>query len=70
MKVRLLVGRAGERFSQRPGEVVNVDDADGLRMIALGRAAPVDGVDVETAAIADTGRERKHPKRKRAARKT
>ena len=54
---------------QQPGEVVEVDDVDGRRMIALGRAAPVVG-GVETAAMDNSGgREHKSNKRKRAQRK-
>lgn len=41
MKVKLLVSRAGSGFSQSPGDEVDVDDAEGSRMIAAGQAEQV-----------------------------
>jgi len=41
MKVRLLVGRSGTRFSQAPGEVIEVSNEEGKRLIEKGRAEPV-----------------------------
>lgn len=40
MKVKLLVGRSGPRISQAPGDVVDVSDAEGKRMIEAGQAVP------------------------------
>lgn len=39
--VRLLVGRAGHGFDQKPGDVVEVEQAEAVRMIERGQAAPV-----------------------------
>lgn len=38
MKVKLLVSRAGVDFSQAVGEVIDVDEAEGVRMIAAEQA--------------------------------
>jgi hypothetical protein len=38
MKVKLLISRAGPDFSQTAGEVIEVDQAEALRMIAAGQA--------------------------------
>lgn len=38
MNVKLLCGRVGIRKSQAPGEVVEVPDDEGERMIAAGQA--------------------------------
>ena len=42
MQVRLLVSRAGAAFAQNRGEVVEVSDAEGARMVAAGQAVAVD----------------------------
>ena len=62
MKVRLLVGRAGNRFAQRPGDIIEVSEHDGLRMIKLGRAVTEEPFfpetpQVETAALESGERE-------------
>lgn len=49
MKVKLLVSRAGINFSQIPGDVVEVGDGEGVRMIEAGQAVPVAESRVETA---------------------
>lgn len=49
MKVKLLISRAGVSFSQSAGEVVEVDEAEGLRMIAAGQADAVAAEKIETA---------------------
>lgn len=49
MKVKLIVGRAGADFSQSPGEVVEVDAAEGKRMIDAGQALPETAGKKETA---------------------
>lgn len=41
MQVKLLVSRAGANFSQSPGEIIDVGEAEGGRMIAAGQAEPV-----------------------------
>lgn len=41
MKVKLLVSRAGPFFSQNAGEIIEVDDAEGKRLIASDQAEPV-----------------------------
>lgn len=41
MRVRLLQGRAGPTVSQNPGDVVDVDPAEAMRMIERGQAEPV-----------------------------
>lgn len=42
MKVKLLISRAGVSFVQARGDVIEVDDDEGLRMIQAGQAEPVD----------------------------
>jgi hypothetical protein len=49
MKIKLLVGRAGADFAQSPGEVVEVSDAEGKRMIEAGQALPDAAMKKETA---------------------
>lgn len=41
MKIRLLTARAGADFSQHAGDVVEVEDAEAIRMIAAEQAEPV-----------------------------
>lgn len=41
MKVKLLTSRAGPNFSQTAGEEIEVDKAEGVRMIEDGQAVPV-----------------------------
>ncbi|MFT6775872.1 MAG: hypothetical protein ACJA1L_003595 [Paracoccaceae bacterium] len=46
MRIKLLVSRAGLDFSQNPGEVVDVGDAEAIRMIAAGQAVMADAAPV------------------------
>lgn len=57
MKVRLLQGRAGVDFSQIPGEEIDVDQAEAIRMIERGQAEPVRDVAPERA-VPKTRREK------------
>lgn len=41
MKVKLLVSRASVEFAQNAGDVIEVDDALGKRMIDANQAVPV-----------------------------
>ena len=41
MKIELLVGRSGINLSQSPGDIIDVSDAEGTRMIAANQAVPV-----------------------------
>lgn len=41
MKVKLLISRAGVDFVQNAGEIVDVSEAEGLRMIKAGQADAV-----------------------------
>lgn len=38
MEIKLLVSRSGVDFSQNAGDVITVEEAEGLRMIAAGQA--------------------------------
>lgn len=49
MKVKLLVSRAGAGFVQSRGDEIEVDDAEGLRMIDAGQAIEIIGLKKETA---------------------
>lgn len=73
MKVRLLKDRAGTDFHQSAGEVVDVPDSVGQRMVDMGRVELVQTgkpKPIETASMKSGKRERKGPaKRKRGARK-
>lgn len=40
MKVTILVSRAGLDFSQAPGDIVDLPEAEAERLIAAGQAAP------------------------------
>lgn len=51
MFVLLLDARVGDNFSQARGDVVEVDDAEGLRLIEARLAAEVDPADI-TATLA------------------
>ena len=44
MKIKLLTSRAGADFSQNVGDVVDVSDGEGKRMIDAGQAIPVANV--------------------------
>ena len=41
MKVKLKISRAGNGFSQKPNDIVEVTDKDGLRLIETGKAERV-----------------------------
>ena len=41
MKVKLLIARAGKYFSNAPGEVVDIDDAEAKTLIERGQAEAV-----------------------------
>ena len=43
MRVKLMCGRVGDNFSQNPGQVIDVDEAEARRLIASKQAEPVDG---------------------------
>jgi len=40
MVIRLLVSRAGNGFAQNCGDVIEVSDAEAIRMIEAGQAVP------------------------------
>jgi hypothetical protein len=41
MKVRLLISRAGKDFSQSAGDVVEIEQAEALRMIDAGQCVKI-----------------------------
>lgn len=41
MKVKLLISRAGVDFSQNRGDTIEVDEAEGVRMIAAGQCEAI-----------------------------
>lgn len=45
MRVKLLIARAGLGFSQNKDDVIEVDEAEGLRMIKSGQAVLVESVE-------------------------
>lgn len=49
MKITLLVSRATATGSENRGDVVEVSDAEAIRMIEAGQAAPVRAVEPEKA---------------------
>jgi hypothetical protein len=49
MRIKLLVGRAGDRFSNAPGDVIEVSSAEGQRMIDTQQATLAEAVAPETA---------------------
>lgn len=58
MKIRLLTARAGVNFSQDRGEVIEVSDAEAVRMIEAGQAEPVRDVPVERSVFVPKRREK------------
>lgn len=48
MKIRLLTGRVGTDFTQDPGEIIDVPQAEAQRMIDAWQAEEVDDEDEET----------------------
>lgn len=48
MKIKLTVSRAGARVSDNAGDVVEVGEAEGLRMIAAGQATAINGKETAT----------------------
>lgn len=49
MKVKLLTSRAGVDFSQSAGDIVEIGDAEAVRMIEAGQAEPVREARIERA---------------------
>lgn len=45
MEVKLLVSRVGAGFSQSAGEIIQVSDAEGLRMIEAGQAVAANTIE-------------------------
>jgi hypothetical protein len=48
MKVQLTVSRAGARLSQSAGDIAEVGDEEGRRMIAAGQAIAINGKETAT----------------------
>lgn len=48
MKVKLTISRAGARLSQNSGDIVEVGDEEGRRMIAAGQATAINGKETAT----------------------
>lgn len=49
MRVRLLISRAGKDFVQQRGDVIDVEPAEGKRLVDAGQALPEKEQKVETA---------------------
>lgn len=49
MKIKLLVARSGATESQNAGDVIEVGDAEAIRMIEAGQAEPLRSAPVERA---------------------
>jgi hypothetical protein len=47
MKVQILESMAGDSFSWIPGDIAEVDDAEGARLVEAGRAIPLETKKVE-----------------------
>lgn len=45
MKIQVLEPMVGDAFSWVPGDVVEVDQAEGLRLVASGRALSIEAID-------------------------
>lgn len=50
--VKLLVGRVGSYFAQQPGQLIEVDAAEAVRLLELGQAEAAPAELVETAVVA------------------
>ena len=50
--VRLTIGRCGIGFTQDPGDIIKVSEAEAAKLIAAEKAVPVTQQDVETAMAA------------------
>lgn len=59
MKVKLLTGRVGTGWSQEPGQVIEVADAEGRRLLQSLQAEPA-----EAPKPVSAGGQRPHPSRK------
>ena len=57
MKIKLLVSRASATGSQNRGDVIDVGDAEAIRMMEAGQAEPLRVVEIERA-VAGTKPER------------
>lgn len=55
MKVKMTTCMAGLDFVRNVGDVVDVDDAEGARMLLAGFAVPWRGREAETATVDPTG---------------
>ena len=73
MKVELKTCRAGVGFVQNIGDVIDVDDAEGERLLAAGQAKPVEPEPEVESAATEPGVENASappkPKRKRSTKK-
>jgi hypothetical protein len=58
MKVKLLVARAGQGFTQNRGDEIDVGADEGARMLAAGQAELVRGAEAERAVPVKAGREK------------
>lgn len=65
-KVKLTTARAGNNFSQAPGQVIEVSAAEAARLLAAGQAEVLDAPGRETAALDPAAREVHQPARRRA----
>lgn len=59
MLVKMLEGRVGERFSNEPGDIVEIEDAEASRLIANGSAEPAEAPKPENAALRTATTKRK-----------
>lgn len=48
MKVQILESMVGDSFSWVPGDIAEVDDAEGARLVEAGRAIPLESRKVES----------------------
>lgn len=66
MKVRLKIGRAGDRASYNAGDVVDMPDSEAMRLIAARKAEPIEDRVVQTAMLDNRVAPRRGRRRKGA----
>lgn len=71
MRVKLTIGRAGTDFAQSPGDIIEVSNSEGARLIESEQAVPVVEDQRETATVAPPevrGKKKAASKKRRSSR--
>lgn len=63
MKIQVIEPMVGDSFSWIPGDIVEVDEADGLRLVQAGRALAISAAEAPTAENPEAKSKAKREKR-------